>query len=128
MKSAGDDADLWEEYQSVLSGHIHPGHDAVDTINRLLRKSPWLTAAGTMFQIPRTGLEISQKSWELSQLWPLIHSDQITAQEPASLNGAVLLLRWADVNYLIDGRRRVNSWRRHGIPGPHRTLVVQRVK
>jgi len=52
----------------------------------------------------------------------------VTSQEPASLNGAVLLLRWAGVEYLIDGRRSINAWQRHGVTGPHRALVLERIK
>jgi len=64
----------------------------------------------------------------LSRLWALVHSGQVTSQEPASLNGAVLLLRWAGVEYLIDGRCSINAWQRHGVTGPHRALVLERIK
>jgi len=64
----------------------------------------------------------------LSRLWALVHSGQVTTQEPASLNGAVLLLRWAGVEYFIDGRRSINAWQRHGVTGPHRALVLERIK
>ena len=130
MSPAGSDSGLWEEYQSVLSlsRHMHPGDDVVDTVNRLLVKSPWLTESGDAFQISRNDLQISEESWELSRLWRLVHPKQLTPDEPASLNGAILLVRGDDVEYLIDGRRRVNSWHRKDVRGPHRTLVLQRNK
>jgi len=125
MAITRSDEDQWNEYRSILGRHVLAGHDVVDTINRLLEKSPWLKEAGANLQIPKDDLVILEETWELSRLWPLIHSRQVTSQEPTLRNGAVLLLRWADVEYLIDGRRRINSWHRNGVVGPHRTLVVQ---
>ena len=110
-----------------LAGHIHPGHDVVDTVNRLLDKSPWLKESEVTLKMPKSDLEISEESWELSRLWTLVHRLQVTSEDPTSLAGAVLLLRWTGLEYLIDGRRRINAWQRRGFAvGPHRTLVLQR--
>ena len=51
---------------------------------------------------------------------------QVTPEEPYSTEGAVLVLRWSGVEYLMDGRRRLNHWKRKNAEGPHRTLVLQR--
>ena len=113
------------EFAEVLSGHIHPGHDEIDTINRLLLKSPWLRDSGTILQIPRTNLRISEELWDLPRLWRLIHSHQVTPDRPFSLSGAVLILRWNEIEYLMDGRRRINHWQRDDAQGPHRALVLE---
>jgi hypothetical protein len=115
---------LWPEYRKVIGGHICAGHDSIDTINRLLRKNPWLKDTPAMFQIPREGLNLSAESWALDRLWPLIHRTMFTDLEPASSSGAVLILRWNDREYLTDGRRRINHWKRNNLNGPHRALVV----
>jgi hypothetical protein len=120
-----DDA-LWEEFQSVTGGHILPNHDAIDTINRLLCKSPCLKNSGTTLQILRTDLCISEESWSLIQLWELIHPVQITTAEPSSTAGAILLLRWNKHELLMDGRRRINHWQRNDMQGPYRVLVLCR--
>jgi hypothetical protein len=125
METRRSDRDLWIEYEEVIRGHIHPGHDVVGTVNRLLLKSPWLTDLGKPLQIPQAGLFISEESWKLSRLWPLIHRAQITLDEPMSTSGAILTLRWNNNDYLMDGRRRINSWQRNRVDGPHRVLVLQ---
>ena len=124
MDQAPSDSTLWNEYRGVIARHIVPGHDVIDTVNRLLRKNPWLRGSGDRFQIKRSGLFITDESWILSRLWRLIHPEQVTPHEPASTTGAVLLLRHDRTDYLMDGRRRINYWHRNAMPGPHRALVL----
>jgi hypothetical protein len=125
MMAANRDVRLWEEYRSILGRrHIHPGHDVVDTVNRLLQKSPWFGGPTDALQIPKDNLSIVAENWTLSRLWPLVHPKQVTTDEPISTQGAVLTLRWSGSHYLIDGRRRVNHWQRLGVQGPHRVLIL----
>ena len=124
MSLEADQRALWEEVRVVIGGHIESGHDEVDTINRLLRKNPWLRDRGERLQIPRRGLEVSSEEWPLSKLWPLLHSSHITEQPPGRPKGAVIVLRSHGHELLIDGRRRINFWHREGISGPHRVLVI----
>jgi hypothetical protein len=124
MATHADDAQLWDEYQRVIARHILPGHDVVDTVNRLLRKSPWFPQPSAVLQIQRTGLSIVQDTWSLPKLWQLIHPRQVTADEPVSTDGAVLALRCNGSEYLMDGRRRINHWYRHNVQGPHRVLIL----
>lgn len=124
LKVPANGSTLWDELRDVLGPHIAPGHDSIDTINRLLRKSPWFPRPDAAIQIPRDNLGISEESWNLERLWPLIHQRQVTSSEPASTNGAVIVLRWNQLEHLMDGRRRINHWRRNNVVGPHRVLVV----
>jgi hypothetical protein len=124
MDRGPDDSALWSEYQSIIARHILPGHDVVDTVNRLLRKSPWLKDSGEHFQISRNGLFITEASWALSRLWRLIHPAQITQDEPTFTAGAVVLLRHGGTDHLMDGRRRINHWQRNGKQGTHRVLIL----
>jgi len=103
-----------------------PGHDLVDTINRLLAKHPVVLDSGRALRIPRENLTIGAEMWELPRLWSLIHPKHITPDEPAATWGAVAVLRWANSDYLIDGRRRINHWQRSGSAGPHRVLLVRK--
>jgi hypothetical protein len=118
-------AALWEEFREILQRHFAAGHDSIDTINRLLRKNPWLTESAKTLQIPKQNLRISEESWEVERLWRLIHPMMITPAEPARPHGAVLILRSGGAEYLIDGRRRINHWKRSAVVGPHRALVVE---
>ena len=122
MSEQESDIDLWAEYECVIRRHILPGHDVIDTVNRLLLKSPWLKDARTMLRIPRIGLRIFAGSSPLSTLWKLIHPAQITSDEHTT--GAVLLLQWDGTDYLMDGRRRINHWQRNNVEGPHRVLTL----
>jgi len=122
--TSGDD--LWSELRSVIAQHIEPGHDAIDTINRLLRKSPWLKESGSWLQIPKAGLRLTEETRTIDQLWPLVHSTQVTEAEPTVPCGAVILLRWGGREYLMDGRRRINRWKREQLNGPHRALVIEK--
>jgi len=116
---------LWAEFFTLMKWrHIVPGHDLVDTINRLLVKHPVVLDSGRQLRIPHENLAIGVETWELPRLWALIHPKQITDDEPTSTTGAVAVLRWADSEYLIDGRRRINHWHRNAHAGPHRVLVV----
>jgi hypothetical protein len=124
MEQPRGDEGLWEEYRSVIACHICPGHDVVDTVNRLLRKSPWFTHPEGTLQIPRTNLAMAEDSWGLPRLWQLIHAKQITEVEPASTDGAVLTLHCKGSDYLMDGRRRINHWHRNAVVGPHRVLIL----
>ena len=127
MDADANDRMLWEEFRGVIARHNLSGDDAIDTVNRLLRKNPWLRHSGATLQIPKTGLRVSVESWELSRLWQLIHLAQVTPDEPASTGGAVLILRWSGFECLLDGRRRVNLWQRNNVAGPHRALVLENV-
>ncbi len=116
---------LWGELASVLANHFESDHDCIDTINRLLRKNPWLNDSGSTLQIPRTGLRLSVEYRDLERLWPLIHASQVTTSEPHPASGAVVVLRWSEREYLMDGRRRINQWKRNGLLGPHRSLLLE---
>ena len=125
MKPTHGQEALWAEYRDILGHrHIHPGHDVVDTVNRLLLKSPWFPQPSEALQITKADLSIVEDSWELPRLWKLIHPKQVTDDEPTSTQGAILALRWQRAEHLIDGRRRINHWQRVGTPGPHRVLVL----
>jgi hypothetical protein len=111
---------LWPEFRAVLRLHIRDGHDAIDTVNRFLEEDR------ASFRVPREGLRISAELWELPRLWKLMHPGLITDRPPHSHGGAVLVLRWDNAERLIDGRKRINYWKRNNVTGPHRTLVLER--
>jgi hypothetical protein len=119
---------LWDDLRHVIRRHIESGHDEIDTINRLLRKRRVRLEPALTLQIPKDGLRIGEENWSIDHLWTLLHPTQIVPHEPKKPTGAIALLRWADRDILIDGRRRINHWKRHNLLGPHRVLVVQRDK
>jgi hypothetical protein len=118
---------LWRELRDVLGGHIASGHDEVDTFNRLLRKRRKRFEPNLMLQLPDEGLRIRAEEWLLDALWSLLdHPSLIVNDEPNRPEGAVVVVRWDGRNFLMDGRRRINYWKRQGIVGPHRVLLIDK--
>jgi hypothetical protein len=118
------DPDLWDEVCDVLKWHYRPGHSCVDTINRLRAKHPVARRLGTAFRVQRESLVIRVDSRSIEQLWLLIHPKLVTRAPPHATDAPVVVLRSDGVEYLIDGRRRINFWSRNNLAGPHRVLVV----
>ncbi len=120
------DRAFWDKMCEVIKYHNHAKHCCIDTINRLLRKNPHVDPQSPP-QVSRQALKVSAESRSLANLWVLIHETQITSAEPGSLSPAVIVLRWNGQEYLMDGRRRINYWKRHNDVGPHRVLVLEGV-
>jgi hypothetical protein len=93
-------------------------------MNRLLQKHPRAKQRGEIPQVSRSFLNVSAESWSLEKLWNLIHPEQFTDVEPNVTNLPVIVLRWNGTDYLMDGRRRINRWKRNESIGPHRVLLV----
>jgi len=117
---------LWSEFARGIQYHrANPAHDEIDTVNRLLRKHPVLKDRGQVLQLPKGHLRVEEEHWTLEQLWGLIHPAHLTPLEPSSTEHAVTVVRWSGENFLMDGRRRINHWKRSANEGPHRVLVLQ---
>lgn len=115
---------LWDDMCEVVKWHNEQRHCCVDTINRLLRKHPVARDRGHTPQVERRDLDVAAESWRLEELWSLVHPEQRTSDEPSEYRLPVVVLRWERVDYLIDGRRRINYWHRSGIAGPHSVLLL----
>ena len=117
---------LWNEFARVIQYHrANPAHDEIDTINRLLRKHPVLRDRGQVIQLPKGNLRVVEESWTLEQLLSLMHPAHSTPLEPSSTQHPLTVVRWSGENFLMDGRRRINHWKRIANEGPHRVLVLQ---
>jgi len=119
-----DDSKLWDEVCGVLKWHYRAGHGCVDTINRLRAKHPVARKLGKAFRVRRESLVVRAESRSIEQLWPLIHPKLVTRAPPHATDAPVVVLKSDDVEYLLDGRRRINYWSRNNQTGPHRVLIV----
>src|SRR6478609_6563454 len=100
---------LWKELDRVLAPrHYAKGHDAFDSINRLLRKNERVKETVGALQLTRGNAIVLVECWDLARLVSLLHASQFTNDEPAFPTGAVVIVRGIDCDFLIDGRRRVN--------------------
>lgn len=80
---------------------------------------------GALPVISREEFDVAREAWDLERLWKLIHGTQQTDLPPAATHHPIIVVRWDGADYLIDGRRRINRWKREGMEGPHDVLVVQ---
>lgn len=71
---------------------------------------------------------MSAEMWSLERLCLLIPAPLVTSMQPYSPTGAVVVLQWDGEQYLMDGRRRINHWKRVAEEGPHRVLVLRKTR
>jgi hypothetical protein len=120
-----DQGPLRKELDRILGPHgFADGHDAIDTVNRLLRKNARVKETVGIFQLRRNQVEISEETWDVPKLVSLLHSSQLTTDEPTKLVGAVVVVHRGALEFLVDGRRRINHWRRNAVTDLHPVLVV----
>lgn len=114
----------WDEVCRALRWQEFKGHSCIDTLNRIWAKDPAGDNPSPLPVISREASEVTRESWGLDRLWGLIHELGHTDVPPKSTTPPVIVLRWDGVDYLIDGRRRINHWKRGAERGPHKVLVI----
>jgi hypothetical protein len=114
----------WDEVCRALKWQEFQGHSCIDTLNRIWAKDPTGVNPRPLPVVSRQASEVTKESWGLDRLWNLIHELGMTDVPPRSTTPAVIVLRWDGVDYLIDGRRRINHWQRNADQGPHKVLVI----
>jgi len=119
----GTKSELWEELCRIIGYHAKPGDDCIETTNRLLQKHPSLKSR-RLARVTRDTHCIAAESWTPERLWELILPSQVTHDPPRSAQEAVIVARLEGDYYLIDGRRRINFWKREGLPWERRVLVI----
>lgn len=129
---SADDQTLWDEAMSQLGFHARPGHDWLDTLNRLWRKNRFVMSQDGVLKLAepppvltREMLAISRERWPLEKLAPLVHVDSHDRARPKRDDRPILLLEWQGRCYLIDGINRVNRRVRAGEKGPHDVIVIR---
>jgi hypothetical protein len=135
-----NESDLWGELCEIIGYHAKPGDDCIETLNRLLHKHPAVKPpllAKLMhnhpapkpsllaIRITRETHRLSVESWDPGRLWMLILPSQVTHDPPRSDQEAVIIARFEGADYLIDGRPRINLWKREGLPWERRVLVIE---
>lgn len=117
--------ELWEELCEIIGYHDKPGDDCIETLNRLLHKHPLAKSSQLAIRITRETHRLTAESWGPERLWKLILPSQVTHDLPRSAQEAVIVARFEGLDYLIDGRRRINFWKREGLPWERRVLVIE---
>ena len=129
--SGESDEEAWQLVESELGHHQRPGHDWVDTLNRLWRKNRFVMSMDGVLKLDREPpvltremLSVSREHWPLERLAPLVHADAHDRRRPKRDDLPVLVLEWQGRHYLIDGLNRVNRRVRERLPGPHEVIVI----
>ena len=126
-----DEQALWDEATSQLAFHARPGHDWLDTLNRLWRKNRFVMSMDGVLKLAepppvltREMLTVSGERWPLERLAPLVHVDSHDRARPKSDVRPILLLEWRGRHFLIDGINRINRRVRDKQAGPHEVIVI----
>lgn len=126
-----DEQALWDEAMEQLGFHARPGHDWLDTLNRLWRKNRFVMSMDGVLkldapppELTRDMLSVSRERWPLEQLAPLVHPDAHDRARPKDDTRPILLLEWRGRHFLIDGINRINRRVRARQPGPHDVVVI----
>ncbi len=128
---SAEDQALWNEAAEQLGFHARPGHDWLDTLNRLWRKNRFVMSMDGVLKLDaappvltRDMLTVSGDRWPLERLAPLVHRDAHGRIRPKRDDRPVLLLEWQGRHFLIDGITRINRRIRGQEPGPHAVIVI----
>lgn len=121
----GKESELWDELRDIIGYHDKPGDDCFETLNRLLHKHPLAKPRQLAIRITPETHRLSAESWNPERLWQLILPSQVTQDPPRSAQEAVIVARFDGADFLIDGRRRINYWKREGLPWERRVLVIE---
>jgi hypothetical protein len=128
---SADEEPVWDEVTSQLGFHARPGHDWLDTLNRLWRKNRFVMSMDGVLKLPepppvlkREMLTVTRELWPLERLAPLVHMDSHDRARPKRDGRPILLLEWQGRHYLIDGINRINRRVREKQAGPHDVIVI----
>jgi len=116
--------ELWNSISAVLCHHNQPGDAAIDTLNRLIRKVPQLSGRTDLPTLTEDTIGVKEEFWRMERLRALLTDKHITALQPSNTQLPIIVIRWQNTDYLIDGRRRINYWSRIDAAGPRTVLVV----
>src|SRR5947207_3099035 len=121
---------FWIQVCEQLKWHSKGSHTCIDTLNRLWQKHPEVKAESgeVLLDVPTLTanmIAVSLEQWTLSDLVALKHERHQKNNQPQAFP-PILVLRWFDRNFLIDGGTRINFWAMHKVVGPHAVLKIAR--
>ncbi len=116
---------LWCEACDVLRWHSKNTDSCIQTLNRLWQKSPWVSSRRALPELVEGQVQLIEEHWNLDRLVTLLHERQQSMSTPHSVTPPIIVVRSDGIDYLIDGRTRINYWARCQTKGPHRTLVIE---
>lgn len=119
-----DQNTLWKELCMQMGFHRKGADTDEQTLNRLFCKALAPEAKTDLPSLTPKTVKISKKRWTAAELKALLTESHHTELEPENSEGAVVVVRWQNKNYLLDGRRRINCWLRSGDASSQYVLFV----
>lgn len=116
---------LWDAVCAVLCWHNRGNDGCIQTLNRLWRKHPQTQKASSLPVLQLENLSFDLESWSVERLVGLLPPTYVTNKTPRSLAPPVIILRYDQIDYLIDGRTRINYWKRTADTGQHRIIIIK---
>jgi hypothetical protein len=121
---------LWIQVCEQLKFHNKGDDRCIDTLNRLWRKNSRVRSptGELLLDVPvltEAMLAVSLEQWPLADLValnPPHDRDEFRSYAP------IIVLRWFDRSFLVDGNTRVNYWKKVKNQGPHAVLLISEAK
>jgi hypothetical protein len=117
---------LWIQACEILKWHNKGNDRCIDTLNRLWAKHPDVRgpAGEQLMRVPTLTVEMLRVSPELWELDRLLSLKRTHPRDRPLFFPAILVLRWFDHDFLIDGTTRINFWSKQANRGPHAVLKI----
>src|SRR5688572_14555316 len=111
------ETELWQELWDLLGHDCKRNESPRQRFNRIFREQ-----VGDHPPIPFITKAIRKAYWPLSQLTKFAMPQAGAA--PKREDVPLVVVRWRDADFLIDGRRRINRWVEQADIGPHSLLLI----
>ncbi len=118
--------ELWKQLYEVITYHRKSDHGYLKTLNRLFREAlrRYEDSEVGVPALSAENVHLLQEEWSTERLVALLTPDHCTTKKPHG-SGPVIVVRRERREYLIDGRKRINSWRRNDDRGSHCVIIAQ---
>jgi hypothetical protein len=116
-----------QEAADQLRYHNKGSDNWVDTLNRLWRKNHFAKSMiGSRFpELAEEMLGAELERWPVDRLKKLLHPETHARACPMRDDLPIIVLLWADREFLIDGTTRINRRVRDNDVGPHDVVVIR---
>lgn len=120
----GSDIELWNSLNEILQIHLNPvDRSGIGKLNRLAKSEEFA-------EINEIGYEINPENSNIELLkglslcslgeYRLAHNDI----GPRAEGSPLIMINWQDVNYIIDGNHRINTWVSNNYSGTFSAIKI----
>ncbi|MCK4586400.1 MAG: hypothetical protein KAU29_03610 [Gammaproteobacteria bacterium] len=104
----GSDKELWNSLNEILQVHLNPvDRSGIGKLNRLASGFTEINEIGYELNPENSTIELL-KGLSLSSLGE--HRLDHNKRGPRAEGSPLIMISWQNVNYIIDGNHRINTW------------------